>query len=556
MFPARDPAITACVVAFADSQSGWYLSGRWQVPQEAGHDRSMTPSTVDISLTGLRETSAECHFRLMALSELPQARLRRPRSTWNEADQVAATVIELLGVIDATQFRYDDSAVAQRLARLTPPQVAAFDAALLAIGAKQQRRLLGLLQQALVAGVEPTPAQRPAVIAERLAANDRLVLRIKYDIDSDEIARLLCAFLDDSPDHQLPQLPSYESPVTTPSWPLVPTPAPRARRTDGRHHLFILRDDDETAALLDEWIGTNPATRRFDGNGARPVASYSAALQYDQVPMWGPLTGAVIGESRSDGSSPRFLHKYWLFGSDPPQAAALDSMSAEFRWALFQWRIALADHGLALLTDDASLACRFEALLQTAHVIPSAAFLGVDRLANAAGGLSFCETTAFGEAALAAAEVDEEQPWLVLAAREGQGYWWREASAQLDPQASHWTVDAGQPLMIVVYRGSDSIAWRELWSRIGCDSNVAVAAVSGRVPIHMLRERLIRTKDHFPPDNLRYLAGDAWAYAHTWGGGSDEHCAQFYSHDAAVTERVVAFAAAQWPDRAMYHAHW
>jgi len=121
----------------------------------------------------------------------------------------------------------------------------------------------------------------------------------------------------------------------------------------------------------------------------------------------------------------------------------------------------------------------------------------------------------------------------------------------------HWTRSLGQNLAIVVYRGTDPGAWRMLWSHIDRDDNIATIAVGGELPLDVLRERLVHIKDFISVDNLHYLAGEeGWAYAHAWGGGSDEHVALFFASDPAVTARVAAFARERWPESWRWHGCW
>jgi hypothetical protein len=522
-------------------------------------------SAIDEAAETETETARRQYFRLLALSEAPQGKLRAPREQWNDAERIAADVLELLGLLGATLSRYDDAAVCARLALVTPGQVLRYDAALQAIGELQQRRILGTLQRRLLApAMEAGPAHRAFVVAVLRHANKRLIVRLKYEISIDQLQQGLCRYLEIAANASLPELPPPEAPHTSLVAPRAPEASLRVDPGRGPQHLFLLRDAPATTRLLDAWIASRPATRRFDEHLSRPVASYTEALRMQPTDRSRRTSAEnVLGELRPGGVVPDSLYSRRLSGSDPSMTALADRMTANFHWALVRWAW-FKEEIFAWISDDAECADRFAALLEREEAAALiTAYRHVDLREYFALGLAFGEYDASrnsdgcGEVGLVAADGDDVAPWLVLAVRHEQGYWWCIASARLPVHAWHWTSDLGRDVALIVYRGSDLDAWRELWSRLGADDNVAVLAVDGRIPIEVLRERLVRTKDTVCIDNLRYLAGDGgWAYGHIWGGGSDEHYALFFARDPAVTARVAAFARERWPESWRWHNCW
>lgn len=510
------------------------------------------------------EAARRSYFRLLAFSEAPQGRLRRPSSTWNTEERVAARVLDLLRLIHVTIWTHGPAA-APYLATLTSDQLAGYRTALQAIGATKQMRLLGLLHRHLIepfANVDPS--QRQSLISERLDDRDPHFWRAWYEIDSDELQQRLCDYLDAAPDQPLPPLPPHEAPHASRVAPEAPSTSLWVDVGRGQRHLFLLRES-AAVALLDEWIANHPMSRRYDKDMSQPITSYTEAvrLQPRNTPQWGNLVGSLIGKLRSEGTTPEFLYPLWLPGSDLPMAQLTDWLAANFHWTLMRWT-SPKESVLAWISDDEACADRFSALLrrhdQTALIT---AYRRIDALESCSLGLEFAEydaarnTDGCGEAALIAAGDSGIAPWLVLAMRHEQGHWWRIASAQLPAHALHWTSDLDRDVALIVYRGAHLDAWRELWSRLGSDNNVAVLAVDGHIPIEALRERLVRTKDTVSIDNLRYLAGEhGWAYGHVWGGGSDEHYAMFFARDPAITARVAAFARERWPESWCRHGCW
>lgn len=510
------------------------------------------------------QLAARDYFRLLALSESPQGRLRAPREQWSDAERTAADMIELLGLIDATQYRYDDAAVNARLALVTPEEASRYDAALRAIGEQHQRRLLGILQEKLLTPAMAVPADHRAfVIAFLRHANEPLIKMLRFAISMEQLQRGLCRHLETAA-ASLPSLPPHEAPHTSMVEPRAPSISLWRNPDRGRRHLFLLREND-AAALLDTWMASHPAAHRYDQGMSQPITSYTEAVQLEpkNTTHWRTLVGSLLGELQPDGAAPDFLHSRWLPGSDVPMAQLLERLAANFRWTLMRWT-SFRESVLAWVSDDEECADRFAALLhQQGEAALITAYRHIDTLEHCSLGLQFAEydadgnTDGCGEVGLVAAGGDEAAPWLVLAMHWEQGYWWRAASARLPVHAWHWTSDLNREIAIIVYRGTDADAWRELWSRLGADDNVAILAADGRIPIEVLRERLVRTKYTISIDNLRYLAGEqGWAYGHIWGGGSDEHYALFFARDPAVTARVAAFARERWPESWRWHGCW
>jgi hypothetical protein len=506
------------------------------------------------------EAARRSYFRLLAFSEAPQGRLRRPGSIWNTEERVAARVLDLLRLIHVTIGTHGPAA-APFLAALTPEQIAGYHTALLAIGATKQTRLLGLLYRRLLepfANVDPS--QRQSLIAERLDDRDPLFWRVWYEIDSDELQQRLCDYLDAAPDQPLPPLPLHEAPhASRAAPPLTPPSTRQVDRGSGQHHLFLLRNNTAAESALGAWIRSQPRTRRYQEGHGELMASAPGSPQLDfDATARGPLFG-VLRDKQSDSATPgHSSHRAETGRRDSPEQELLDALARNFHWVLIGWATLPGEQTLAWLSDDDDLAARFDALLSEYH---DKALLGshrsFNRLDDCARGLLFNEQDAFGEVALIAAEGQREAPWLVAAISERAGHWWRSASAGLPSLTWHWTWITDEDVVMVIYRGTDLDAWRALWSHIDKDDNIAAIAVGGELPLDVLRERLVHTKDFISTDSLQYLAGEeSWAYGHVWGGGSDEHYAMFFARDPAVTARVAAFARERWPESWCRHGCW
>jgi len=512
------------------------------------------------------QTTARDYFRLLALSESPQGRLRAPREQWSNAERTAADIIELLSLIGSTLPRYDDAAIAARLALVTPEQVLRYDTALQAIGDLQQRRILGMLQRRLLApAMTVDPAHRVFVITFLRHANKRLIVRLKYEISTDQLQRNLCRHLEVAEPESLPELPPHETPHISPVAPAAPATSLWMGSGRGRQHLFLLHDEPATTRLLDAWIASRPATRCFDEHLSPSAVSYTEALfpQPMDTSYWKTLANGIVGELRSGGTVPDSLRSHWLCSGDLSMTPLMGQLTTNFHWMLARWA-SFNNYVFAWISDDDECADRFAALLsQEDETALITAYRHIDVREHFALGLEFGEydasgnADACGEVGLVAAENEGVAPWLVLAVHWERGYWWRTASARLPVHAWHWTADLNRDVAIIVYRGTDRDAWRELWDRLGGDDNVAVLAADGRIPVEALRVRLVRTKFTVSIDNLRHLAGEhGWAYGHVWGGGSDEHYAMFFARDPAVTARVAAFACERWPERWRWHGCW
>ncbi|MBL8297596.1 MAG: hypothetical protein JNN30_04525 [Rhodanobacteraceae bacterium] len=540
--------------AFAASQDG-ICPATGEQRRRIGYGR-VSAQGVDTTMHDTEDPST-IYFRLLLFGEAPSSPLREPGHDLSAAAQVVAAMTELFALIEMTQFYWDDQIRAARLAEISPQQVCRFDAALVAIGAIEQRRLLAIIQRELIEPVAALElAARSSAIAARLAVKGSALTGAQYGVDIEILQLKLSRYLD-AVKSPAPELPPAEMPRLLPIEPEAPRSTWSTQASTGSRHVFLLRDEPATASLLDTWLQNCAVARYVDVRGSTLVARYDEAAQLTQVAMWGPLACGIVGEPRDATSAPYRVPRYWLFGRERPQAEELDHIAASFRWSLFPWGSVARQHLLAFVTDDGSLATDFSQRMRRASVSPISAFSGVDALAGIAGGVSFGEDDAFGEAALAAAERDGCAPWLVLAAYDHSGHWWRTTTARLQPELCHWTYLLGRNVMFLAYRGIDTTAWRTLWSRLSYDNNVAVAAVSGHVPTAALRERLVHIKNSASIDSLRYLAADkGWAYAHSWGGGSDEHYALFFSHDPAVTTRVANFAQQQWPQLWPYHGYW
>lgn len=502
------------------------------------------------------DTIAE-YFRFLLYSEIPGSQLRKPLAHRQEAERVAIAMIELLALIDATQFDYDHAAVALRLQRIEQRDIDRFDNALIATGATRQRRLLALVRRELIESVAALdPVERQTVVAARIAAYERALTKAKFEIDADELQHRLGIFLEAN-QRPIPPLPPPEAPGTSAIAPAAPRSSLSASAGIAGRHVILLRDEQATQVFLDAWLQICADAEHFDASGRTSAASWAEIEHYSKTRCWGPLANAVVGELRECASVPDYLGRHWLFGRDQPPAEALDRIAGSFRWALFQWNSVMREDILAFVSDDDAVVAGFEALRHKHKITPVSAFHHAERLPGIAHGLSFRECDAFGEAALIAAASDGCAPWLVLCAHDHPSHWWRAITARMEPLVWHWALEFGRPLLLLAYRVHDAAAWRELWSHLGHDNNVAVAAVCGRVAADALRERLVLLKDSMSVDNLRCLAGDrGWAYGHVWGGGSDEHVAVFFAVDPTVTSRVAAFARGQWPDLAHSHAYW
>ena len=512
------------------------------------------------------QTAARDYFRLLALSESPQGRLRRPGSIWSTEERIAARVLDLLRLLHVTIWTHGPGA-APFLATLTPEQATGYAAALQAIGATKQLRLLGLLHRRLIEPFANTdPSLRQALIADFLDNRDPLFWRVWYKIDSDELQRRLCDYLDAAPDRPLPQLPPHEVPHTSRFLPpAAQTSTRQLDRGRGRRHLFLLRVNAATENALTAWILSHPQTRRYHEGHSELVTDAPGALQLDsETTARGPLFGVQSDErqSGSTASGHASNHRTGTNVRDSSEQELLDALATNFHWVLIRWQTLPGEQTLAWISDDDDLATQFDALLYEHHdTALVGSHRGFDRLDDCARGLLFHEQDAFGEAALVAAEGQREAPWLVAAICESHGHWWRTASAGLPSlicyQTRLWSWRPHGDVTIVIYRGSDPVAWRALWGRIDRDDNIAAIAVGGELPLDVLRERLAHTGDFIGIDSLQYLAGEeSWAYAHVWGGGSDEHYAMFFARDPAVTARVAAFACERWPERWRWHGCW
>jgi hypothetical protein len=509
-----------------------------------------------MSLSDLND-GLDIYFRLLFYSELPSSPLRRPKIQWSETEHVAAAMVELLALIQAAQFRFDDKASAEVLASVELHQIPRFDRALVAIGATQQRRLLALACREIIEPFARLDAtERVDAITTRIKRGGRVLDCVKYEIDEEALERRLHNYL--AMNGELPiELPPPEAPGPRNFESQVSATSRVTNADAGTRSIFLLRIDDATTAVVDSWLQACKDAKHYDAAGITSVMSYSDIIKSGKVKMWGPLACGIVGEARVSAAVVEQLSKYWIFGRNQTASEALDCIAAEFRWAMFQWSTIARTHILAFCSDDDAIADRFATLLNELEAMPISAFRSAAELPSVATGIAFGENSCYGEAALIAAERDGCAPWLVLAANEYSRYWWRSATANLCPQLWHWTSECARPVLVLAYQGVDAATWRKLWSRLSRDDNVAIAAVSGKLQAHELRERLVRVKSSVSVDNLRHLAGDnGWAYAHSWGGGSDEHYAVFYAADAAITARVGAYAADRWPEWARYHSYW
>jgi hypothetical protein len=507
----------------------------------------MTDSTDDL----------EIYFRLLFYSELPTSPLRRPRAEWTDTEHVAAAMVELFALIDTVQFSYDYRMVAAHLAAVEPQHVARFDAALVAIGGARQRRLLALIQRELVESVAALDlTQRIDTIAARIERGEPSLLRAKYGIDPATLQRALFNFL--TLKQALPdELPPHESPVVIFGGAQIPKTSVRKDARTGNRNIFLLGVNESTPATIDSWLQSCTNVRHYDAKGCTSVASYADIVAAGRVRKWEPLACSIVGEALMGAPDIDYLKDYWLFGRAQPPSEALDRIAGGFRWAIFQWCPIDKSLVLAFVTDDDAVADHFENSLSVSGAAPVSTIRRTRELASAASGVAFLEDDAFGDAALVAARHDECPPWLVIAAHDCPAHWWRKTTARLSPELWFWTSEYGLPLLMLAYRGIDTAEWRELWSHLSHDDNVAVAAASGHLPADTLRDCMAQIKTTASIDGLRLLAGkNGWSYAHIWGGGSSEHYAMFYAADAATTARVADFAGRQWPNRARYHWYW
>jgi hypothetical protein len=505
-------------------------------------------------MTRLNDETA-VYFRLLFYSELPTSPLRKPKNEWSQTEHVAAAIVELLALIDAVQYRFDERASAALFAAIDPEQVRRFDAALVAIGCDHQRRLLALLQRKLVAEFSALdPVERVDATARRLARDEAPIVRAWFLVDTAMLQNRLTGFLEAR--QQLPELPPYEAPAWDFRERRAPVTSWRSDAGTGGRNLFLLRADDALNASIDAWLRSCESTTHYHAKNRTRVSNFAEVLAAEKQRAWGTLATSLVGEPRAGRPVPDYFGEYGIFSNDQP-SPALDRIASDFRWSLFRWPRVDDQNVLAFLSDDDAVADRFEKLADDLGASSLSSFRRFDALEGIACGLWFDERDDDGNAVLVAAEHDGCPPWLVLAARDSEWHWWRRTTLQLQPQLWHWTFHFGSPELVLGYRDIDSAAWRELWSHLSHDSNVAVAAVSGLVGVNALRERLVKVKTLMSADDLRYLAGDdGWCYAHDWGSGADEHRAIFFATDAATTARVAGFARQQWPGSAAHHGYW
>lgn len=480
--------------------------------------------------------NGDSYFQLVALTEAPDARMRRlPHSQWQSADHHVANLLELLDLFETSYCNMD--VCIERLSRLSRSDIDRYDNALCAIDARMERHRFGICRNALLDGLEDLEqVERRPRIAARIDRHKQALYRVSYEIDLDLLQAHLIEFV------QAQGI--MESSLPSPGMAILQS-VPRAEpyRCDagtGSRSIYLLRENAATTSLLDRWTVECAATECFDPHARSHASSFRNAshISNDARIFSGPL----IGDLRKSRSASGYRKECGSFGNDVI-GTTLEAIVDDFDWAVLHWSNIGTYAAIAWASNNPEQARRFER-----HLDPVAAdclisaYVDIDALPIYATGLQFFEEEDFGEAALVAARSDGHMPWLVALYNEQTAHWWRKASAPLKACALRRFTSFASDNMVVAYRGEDITAYRELWSHLDRDDNVAIAAVSGvRDPNAMLQaaEHYYASADS---DWLRQMAGKSgWAYSHIWGGGSDEHVALFWSSEAQTTRIVLDY---------------
>lgn len=478
---------------------------------------------------------------LIRLTEAPDARLRvlAPEQL-NPAERHVLATLELIAVLDDAYFEDDELTVAERLAGLSSAQIEQFDAALTALELPRDHRNLRIAWRALLQGLDDQPPDfRILLIAERHERHCRVLVRLLFTADGIgvRLQQRLAGYLDT---HRA-EVPDWPRPGNKPVQVRDVAPASARvfhREGEGGKYLFIFRQAD-AESLLDAWLSEHATEHHTGGlrKSVNRIAEVGKANHWgDQLPE-----GTLLGRLKPGRTArpPNWQH---LCGLQLDEALA--ALAQDFSWVIFCWPGNYQETPLAWLSTDAALADAWDSnLLRHRRSLPLISrYRQFDTLFSLAGGLQFGEYDNYGAAALVAAESEAWQPWLI--ASIGAGHGWRRWTRRL--QACAVIPSSGNDNALLAYRANDHAAYLALWRDLHRGECVAQATVSGRDDPQRVLHSFMAARCSSSFLDANYLSErHGWIYQHVYGGGSDEHQALFHAQDAAVTQRVAAFAATQ-----------
>lgn len=479
------------------------------------------------------------YLQLTLALEHPDSQLRRPPGEWSPAAAVLQRCIDVLSILEELGWDAEMDAVIARLYALSTAELESMAAALDQAGGRALLRPLKRWVGALRfvrGGRERTAAQ-----ALERALEKPLVMRL-YGRALERAYQTLATLADYAQAHGLlmTEAAAHADASVLPT-PAEPPPAPPLRDPMSPRIVILNWDRAHCAQLIDAWLALMGGAQLVSQAGAAPMQSFSTVEQSigpkrlrDNLP-----SGHAIGVLRAGRAVPDLKL--------PPRPQSPEQWLAEmlhaFEWALISLPLPFREfRQFALLSDRPHLACRF---IQLASELGFQSLLvGVlddpHLLGSQGRGALFGECSEFGEAALIAAG-DAELPLIAVRFAGYMGCWWRQWTQRCECLAMR--MSAGEALAI--YRAPDRDVFRALWSRIGYDANIAFLAVPGDSDAQQVLS-VLASAYYVPVET--YSARFGWAYLHRWGGGADEHYAEFYAEDAATTQRVYAYAASRVKD--------
>lgn len=465
----------------------------------------------------------------------PESPFQRPSNTVHRPMiRETADLMRVLMHLDDVGYYSKISAKIAYLYALSSSERERLSAALEALGAT---RMLNKLRQ--FAGLIQFPAEGArlsvadaTILAESRGWEWRLLSEVfaeGYDLPKLVMQRLLASELAE----HLPRRPAPDNPADTFEVSANPPTFPPGTRVV----LFYAPDYKDGA--VNAWLLHQRTAMAIGSERSFPAGSWqdcATALEAEAPGTWFfdryLLAGAL-------GSAPADFIRFSEGHSNP--SLLFDCLNRELKWAIARVPSPEFPAQLGFFCQDPKAIAEFLAAIEAQK---SASILAVSSTDFGSGGRAFdthfVETNDYGRAALIAGEGDVDLPLIGLEFGDYSGFWWLqhlEHSDILDIQADF---SPGSPHTRMIVRPRNIPTFLGWWSKIGLDANVAGFALPGQSD----PQGAMWWFRHGDYQNGLRAISDAfgWAYAHIWGGGSDEHVALFCACDPARVERVRAFA--------------